>query len=126
MTVGGESVRSAVDRSAVNRGSCEQSMQRNGSSGLSSRLPQMDSYNSSGPTYSPLSELMRAIILRVVEDYNGAPNLREEAIDYMMNSDEEYIFSFISICQHLGLDPEKTRMNIMYSNRRIATRRRAS
>lgn len=101
------------------------SAQGNGE-GSGSRLPQMLSGTTSAPTYSPLSELMRAIILRVVDDYNSISDLRQDAVDYLFDEDDEYIFSFRSICNHFGLDPVKTRENIMYPKHRIATRRRAS
>lgn len=92
----------------------------------SEQLPQMDMSYDGGKGYNPVSELMRAIILRVVDDYNSSGELREEAIKYMHSEEEDYIFSFNAICRHLGLDPGKTRHQIMYSKRRISTRRRAA
>ncbi len=84
--------------------------------------------------YDPVSELMRAIILRAIEDYNSGGELKEEALNYMYNKtgdkiyyeneDDPYIFSFSSICNHLELDPEKTRHAIINSKHRISTRRR--
>lgn len=91
-----------------------------------SRLPQMLSGSSSSATYSPLSELMRAIILRVVDDCNGNEEVKADAVEYLYGEDDEYIFSFPSICHHFGVDPEKTRDHILYPRHRIATRRRAS
>jgi hypothetical protein len=91
-------------------------------------LPQIDLSYSGGKGYCPLSELMRAIILRVVDDFRTPGEFRQEAVEYMMDEDEddEYIFSFFSICKHLGLDPRKTREKIMYGTARISTRRRAA
>jgi hypothetical protein len=97
----------------------------NGSNDASS-LPQMLASTSSQATYSPLSELMRAIILRVVDDYNAGGEFREGALEYLDDEDDEYIFAFRSICQHFGIDPLKTKQNIMFPPHRIATRRRAS
>ena len=94
--------------------------------GEGSRLPQMTGGVTCEATYSPLSELMRAIILRVVDDFNAGHEFRAEAIEYMADEDEDYIFSFLNICAHFSLDPMKTRQNIMYPPHRIATRRRAS
>ena len=91
-----------------------------------SSLPQMLTGTSSEATYSPLSELMRAIILRVVDDYNSGGEFRDEALEYLGDEDEEYIFAFRSICYHFGIDPQKTKQNIMFPPHRIATRRRAS
>ena len=96
----------------------------------SENLPQIDMAYDYGKGYDPLHELMRAIILRAVEDYNTPGELRTEAINYMFgdgeDEDDEYIFSFSSICRHLGLDPGKTRHAIMNATRRISTRRRAA
>ena len=99
-----------------------------------SRMFQNDQAYEVGKSYDPVSELMRAIILRAIEDYNSEGELKKEAIDYMFdrtgdkiyyeNEDDQYIFSFSSICQHLELDPEKTRNAIMNATHRISTRRR--
>jgi len=93
-------------------------------------LPQIDMAYDCGKGYDAINELMRAIILRAVEDYNSSGELRNEAIAYMFgegdDEDDEYIFSFASICRHLGLDPGKTRHAIMTATRRISTRRRAA
>ena len=93
-------------------------------------LPQIDMAFDCGKGYDALNELMRAIILRAVEDYNSPGELRTEAIAYMSgeedDEDDEYIFSFAAICRHLGLDPSKTRHAIMTATRRISTRRRAA
>jgi hypothetical protein len=89
-------------------------------------VPQMLTGISTLPTYSAINELMRAIILRVIDDFNASAQLRKDAIDYLLNDDDEYIFSFQSICNHLQMDPHKTREFIVNPRHRIATRRRAS
>ena len=86
----------------------------------------MDMSYDCGKGYSAVSELMRAMILRTVEDFNSSEELRAEAITYMMDPDEEYILSFRSICKYMGLDPDKTRYAIMNADHRISTRRRAA
>ena len=63
----------------------------------SERLPYMDIQSDSAPTYVAENELMRAIILRTVEDYNAGGELRTEAVAYMSDEDDEYIFSFVFI-----------------------------
>ena len=90
------------------------------------KLPQMDLSFNSGKGYNSLHELMRAIILRAIEDYNSKGELRDEAIAYMTDPEEEYIFSFNAICKHLGMDPDKTRYAIFNAKHRISTRRRAA
>jgi hypothetical protein len=91
-----------------------------------SRVPQIDLSLRGSGGYNPLSELMRAIILRVIDDYNSKGELREEAIVYLEDTEEEYIFSFISICTHFNIDPCKTKSKIMNAEHKIRTRRRAS
>jgi hypothetical protein len=89
-------------------------------------LPHMDGSYLGGNGYNPINELMRAIILRTIEDFNSGGIFQAEAIAYMEDEDEEYIFSFYSICKHLGLDPKKTHHQISTTTRRISTRRRAA
>ena len=64
------------------------------------KLPEMDMSLMGGRGYDSLSELMRAIILRTVEDFNSSGEFHLEAVTYMEDEDEEYIFSFRSICRH--------------------------
>ncbi|RIL07330.1 MAG: hypothetical protein DCC75_10095 [Proteobacteria bacterium] len=92
----------------------------------SESLPRMDDAYLLGNGYDPVNELMRAIILRTIEDYHSKPEFRQEAIDYMFDEEEEYIFSFRAICRHLGMDPDKARFYIMNAKERISTRRRAA
>lgn len=92
----------------------------------SDKLPHMDMSYSPGKGYDAINELMRAIILRTIEDYRSGGELRAEAIAYMEDHEEEYIFSFRAICHHLGFDPEKTRYSIVNAKHRISTRRRAA
>lgn len=92
----------------------------------SDSLPTMDMSFHGGNGYNAINELMRAIILRTVEDYHNGGEFYQEAVDYMFDEDEEYVFSFRAICRHLGFDPEKTRFAIMNATHRISTRRRAA
>jgi len=92
----------------------------------SDALPQMDLSYHGGNGYDPINELMRAIILRTIEDYNSGGELHDEALAYMMDDEEEYIFSFKAICKHLGFDPQKACYKIMHATHRISTRRRAA
>lgn len=89
-------------------------------------MPQMDRAIHGGGSYNALSELMRAIILRVIDDLKTTGEIRDEAIAYLHDEDEEYIFSFVSICRHFNMDPEKTRSYIIEPRHKIRTRRRAS
>ena len=92
----------------------------------SDKLPQIDMSYDPGKGYNAINELMRAIILRTIEDFNSGGELREEALSYMFDEEDDYIFSFKAICHHLGFDPGKTRFYIMNATKRISTRRRAA
>lgn len=92
----------------------------------SDNLPQIDMAYDVGKGYDAISELMRAMVLRTIEDFQSGGELRAEAIAYMEDEEDDYIFSFRCICIQLGLNPEKTRDRIMNANRRISTRRRAA
>jgi hypothetical protein len=92
----------------------------------SDRLPEMDSAYLGGKGYTAVSELMRAMILRTIEDLSSGPELRQEALDYLMDEDEEYVLSFRSICRYFGFDPDKTRHAILNAKTKIRTRRRAA
>ena len=92
----------------------------------SDRLPEMDIAYLEGKGYTAVSELMRAMILRTIEDLHAGPELREEAIAYLTDDDEEYVLSFTSICRYFGFDPEKTRYAILNAKTKIRTRRRAA
>lgn len=89
-------------------------------------LPQMDGSWTGGKGYDPIKELMRAIILRTIDDFNSAGEQRIEAIAYMESEEEEYLFSFRAICKHLNIDPDKTRKYIMFPKKKISTRRRTA
>ena len=96
------------------------------------KLPEFDLAYLDDKGYTPLNELMRAIILRTIEDLNCTGEIRDEALAYLYSEDDEedveendYIFSFTSICNHFGLDAEKTRTAILSAEHRISTRRRS-
>lgn len=98
-----------------------------------SKLPQIDVAYDVGKGYDAVSELMRAMILRTIEDLKVEGELRDEALAYMFaedDDDDEYILSFGSICQFLGFDPAVTRnyivQAILKEGRKISTRRRAA
>ncbi len=90
------------------------------------RLPQIDTSVNFGKGYSALSELMRAMILRAVDDFNSTGEHHDEAIEWLFSEEEEYVFSFRAVCHHLGFNPEKTRERIMNPTHKISTRRRAA
>lgn len=96
------------------------------------KIPHIDQMFDPGKGYNPVSELMRAMVLRVIEDIKSGGELRSDAMNYLFDdSDEdEYILSFKGICNYMGFDPKKTREQIVHAllheGRRISTRRRAA
>jgi len=85
---------------------------------------QIDAEGGTGSVSESVSELMRAMILRTIEDFRGGERLKVKALDYMFRDDDDYILSFRSICHHFGMDPVRTRRAIMTTGERISTRRR--
>jgi|1048.fasta_scaffold45004_1 hypothetical protein len=93
------------------------------------KMPGVDAAYIIGNGYVAENELMRAIILRVIEDLKKGGEFKEDAVAFLDSDDDEYVFSFRSICGHLGFDPGKTRAAIIAAideGRRISTRRRAA
>jgi hypothetical protein len=98
-----------------------------GSSGGHDHVPEMEGALEGSGRLSAVSELMRAMILRAIEDLNGPPEVRDEAMTYLTREDnEEYVLSFVSICRYFGFDPAKTREAILKPKAKIRTRRRAA
>jgi len=91
-----------------------------------SKLPQVDASLLDLHGYSSVTELMRAIILRTIDDYHTKPNFKDEALEYLYDDEDEYIFSFRNICSYIGFDYKKTRDKILCTDKKISTRRRAA
>ncbi|MCC6933778.1 MAG: hypothetical protein IT292_11110 [Deltaproteobacteria bacterium] len=49
--------------------------------------------------------LMRAILKSAMDDMNRSGLLRRQAIEFFNHFDDNYLYSFISICRHLDLCP---------------------
>ncbi len=94
------------------------------SSAGKSMILEIDAERATGSVGEAVSELMRAMILRTIEDFKGSDRLRVKALDYMLREDDDYILSFQSICEHFGMDPVQTRCAIMTAADTIRTRRR--
>jgi len=88
------------------------------------RVPSPDAAYEFGPAYVPENELMRAIILRAIEDFQQGGQHMEDAKVFFEDEDEDYVFSFRAICHTLHIDPDKMREKIYNRTKRISTRRR--
>lgn len=53
--------------------------------------------------------LMRAIIQTIMDDMRKEGEPRRNAMRYIRDNEEDYLFSFISICRHLNLCPRTIR-----------------
>lgn len=63
---------------------------------------------------TPEQNLMVAILQDAIESLSASTNPRNynDARAYLLSDDEQWIFSFVSICQHLDLDPDCMRQGI--------------
>ena len=77
-----------------------------------------------------MGELMRAMVLRVVDDVRAGGELRDDALSYMDATVEEgaedYVLSFVNVAAYLDICPERLRSAILDPMRSISTRRRAA
>ncbi len=97
------------------------------SSGSGWQLPQSEVWLG-GSSANPMAELMRAMVLRVVDDVRAGGELREDALLYMDSEegDDDYVLSFRNVASYLGVCPARLREAILDTNRAISTRRRAA
>lgn len=58
---------------------------------------------------APERTLMYAILRTAMEDIHKSGEPYREARQYLLNNDESYLFSFLSICNHLQLCPRSIR-----------------
>lgn len=100
------------------------------SGGFGRGIPHVDLGHEPNSTVNPLGELMRAMVLRVVDDVRAGGEFREDALAYMDEaSDDEgddYVLSFRNVAAYLGVCPQRLRAAILDPNRSISTRRRAA
>ena len=57
----------------------------------------------------PEKNLMRAILRGALDDVEKRGISHKEAWNYIMDNDDSYLYSFISICNHLGICPQRIR-----------------
>lgn len=54
----------------------------------------------------PERNLLRAILMSALNDIQKQGTLHEDAKNFFLNDDEDYVFSFRAICDHLEIDPK--------------------
>jgi hypothetical protein len=55
----------------------------------------------------PERNLLRAIMLTALSDLRKEGESRKKAIEYFLNPEDEYLFSFQSVCTLLDIDPKQ-------------------
>lgn len=56
---------------------------------------------------APEKNLLRAVLLSAMLDLKKPGDAGRKAVEYFLSPDEDYIFSFASICQFLNVDTDK-------------------
>jgi hypothetical protein len=69
-------------------------------------------------------KLMRAILRSAIEDLKRSGEPYRQARKYFLSNDEDYLFSFICICNHLGICPVTIRtrlgLHVQHIHERLA------
>lgn len=55
----------------------------------------------------PEKHLLRAVLTTALEDLRKDGDLARRALAYFLSKEENYLFSFRSICQFLEIDPKR-------------------
>jgi hypothetical protein len=58
----------------------------------------------------PEKNLLRAILMNAMSDLRKPGELSRKAREYFLSGEEEYIFSFTSVCTCLDIDPKRILM----------------
>ena len=56
---------------------------------------------------NPEKELLRAILVSALSDVKKNGDDKRKATEFFLSPDDDYVFSFLSICDYLRLDPKK-------------------
>jgi len=55
----------------------------------------------------PEKTLLVAILLNALNDLHKDGPEAMKAVEYFLSPDEDYLFSFLSVCNHLDFDPKR-------------------
>lgn len=55
----------------------------------------------------PEKELLRAILVTALNDVKKSGDEKRKATEFFLSPDDDYIFSFLSICDYLKLDAKR-------------------
>lgn len=56
---------------------------------------------------APEKNLLRAILMSALSDLRKSGETGKKAQEFFLDIDEDYVFSFRSICSYLNVDPDK-------------------
>ena len=56
---------------------------------------------------APEKNLLRAVLLSAMLDLKKQGDPRRKALEYFLSPDEDYVFSFASVCSFLNVDQDK-------------------
>lgn len=92
-------------------------------------FPEIDMGDGISDQSNPLATLMRAILLKAIEDFQKGGHLRRDALRYLhekLSEHDDHVFSFQSICESLQLDPHSVRTRITGLTKPVRFRRRVA
>lgn len=55
----------------------------------------------------PEKNLLLAVLMSAMNDLKKNGDSSQEALEYLLSPEDDYVFSFRAVCQFLDLDPEK-------------------
>ncbi len=96
---------------------------------LSRFSPQGNTGENGDDPSNPLSTLMRAVLIKAIEDFQKGGQLRRDVLRYLHENHSEFddhVFSFNSICEALQLDPQSVRSSIFGLTKPVRFRRRVA
>jgi hypothetical protein len=72
-------------------------------------VPALVGFEEEGPFdfVVPEKNLLRAVLMSALNDLKQSGDLQRKATEFFLSRDEDYIFSFRSICDFLSVDPTK-------------------
>jgi len=73
----------------------------------------------------PEKSLLCAVLLAAINDLKRQGEPRRKAEEYLLSSEDSYVFSFRGICSYLGVDPEQILISIGLKKRSQAPRQPA-
>lgn len=56
---------------------------------------------------TPEKNLLRAVLLTAMSDVKKKGEAGRRAMEYLLSQEEDYLFSFVSVCNFLDVDPQK-------------------